>query len=100
MKLTGLFVLLQSDTGYRTGHVIATLGDEYVLVRFDCMNDGGASHTLPIELVALHEIACCHINGERAWGLFLNRAELDKFVEYITTPPQPDEQPSVPFVKH
>ena len=88
--IVGSFVLVndKDHETYRTAEITKQVSPGYYFVQFD--NISGGDMPMPIELVGEAEMASlCENCGARLWSFFPSREGLQKYIDWMETPPEP-----------
>jgi hypothetical protein len=88
--IVGSFVLVndKDHETYRTAEIIKQVSPGHYFVQFD--NISGGDMPMPIELVGEAEMASlCENCGARLWSFFPSRERLQKYIDWMETPPEP-----------
>jgi hypothetical protein len=92
--LVGMLLVVES-TGhehYRTGHIVAAVGDCY-LIQFDKMEESEAPPLPPMELYTLEELSrSCEDCGQKLVSLFKTRADMTQWIAWLNQPEKPAGQ--------
>jgi hypothetical protein len=91
--LKGKFVTRITIEQISTGQIREVI-DGFVLVQFDVLK--GAAPKLPMRLVSFEE-TCCNAGGDKVWGFFDTREELDAYIAWLETS---DENASIISLVH
>jgi hypothetical protein len=90
--IVGMFLVLDTTDHehYRTGHIVAAVGNCY-LIQFDKLEE---DHPLPpMELHTLEELSgTCQNCGQKLANLFKTRADMVRWIAWLNKPEKPAGQ--------
>jgi hypothetical protein len=98
--LVNKFVFVDSGETYRTGKITAEIDGHFFLVQFDNMTDKTeAKCATP---VCLHEMSVAYDDDGleiKSWSFYDTREELQKFIDWIDAPAEPEVVKLIPKSK-